>query len=335
MAPISFRALPVAAKNNCLDIRYTDLGGGRPSVFHPAQSCTLLSQGQGLSAFLSNTQVDERTQYLTVDNALPLALAMLGNDTLTIDQKPQGKRITAPLLSDACYPIVLQDSCQNIITPAGGLCAMRLRAGRVDHLSATLLWSRPQPISSAIHLFKLIAMDNSGSVLNTIETTDTVFTDRSNYTVQPVRYVVQGIPDDSAKNGVSVSQIVPVAREEKVVLPSAFSPNGDGSNDSLAAYVFNLKTYSFKVTNRWGEIVYFKEYNSSDFGSPKNGLSGKGISRVGQCSLVVILPLCMVRLLPTRNFQPRKWFRSYNNVIDLKAIFAFHLDIRRMNILQT
>jgi len=39
-------------------------------------------------------------------------------------------------------------------------------------------------------------------------------------------------------------------------VPSAFSPNGDGQNDVLYVYGAAVETVSFKLYNRWGELVF-------------------------------------------------------------------------------
>lgn len=44
-------------------------------------------------------------------------------------------------------------------------------------------------------------------------------------------------------------------------LPTAFSPNGDGTNDSFRPLNNNLESYSISIFNRWGELVY----SSDDF----------------------------------------------------------------------
>jgi gliding motility-associated-like protein len=41
-----------------------------------------------------------------------------------------------------------------------------------------------------------------------------------------------------------------------VLVPSAFSPNGDNVNDKLVAIMRNVQKLDMKVFNRWGEVVY-------------------------------------------------------------------------------
>ena len=42
--------------------------------------------------------------------------------------------------------------------------------------------------------------------------------------------------------------------KNKVLVPSAFSPNGDNVNDRLVAIMKNVQQLQFRVFNRWGEM---------------------------------------------------------------------------------
>ena len=52
-----------------------------------------------------------------------------------------------------------------------------------------------------------------------------------------------------------------------VTMPSAFSPNNDGSNDYLHPLGKGVKTIEWSVYNRWGELVY----SSGNFYDKWNG----------------------------------------------------------------
>ena len=57
--------------------------------------------------------------------------------------------------------------------------------------------------------------------------------------------------------GCSASASIQINKLEPVVIPSAFTPNGDGENDTWV--IPGLETYrkaSLKVFNRWGQLVY-------------------------------------------------------------------------------
>lgn len=68
----------------------------------------------------------------------------------------------------------------------------------------------------------------------------------------------------------SVNRIIPVV-EPGVVVPNAFTPNGDGQNDFFnivsQGTPGNLTITDFKVFNRWGQLIY-------DNGNPGQGWDG-------------------------------------------------------------
>lgn len=49
--------------------------------------------------------------------------------------------------------------------------------------------------------------------------------------------------------------------------PTAFSPNGDGKNDTYAPGGIGITTYDMSIFNRWGELIYY-----TDSGRPWDGM---------------------------------------------------------------
>ena len=45
-------------------------------------------------------------------------------------------------------------------------------------------------------------------------------------------------------------------------VPNVFTPNGDGANDEFKVKLYSVKSYSVKIFNRWGRMVY--EFQESD-----------------------------------------------------------------------
>lgn len=59
----------------------------------------------------------------------------------------------------------------------------------------------------------------------------------------------------------------------KIFVPNAFTPNGDGLNDNFSVYgQFHLDNFEMFVFNRWGELVY----HSTDVNSQWDGKSSNG-----------------------------------------------------------
>ncbi|WP_089909556.1 T9SS type B sorting domain-containing protein [Chitinophaga rupis] len=87
-------------------------------------------------------------------------------------------------------------------------------------------------------------------------------------------------------NGCSVSgsgEITSPFKNCIVVLPTAFSPNGDGSNDLFRAKIYDdVRNYSLRVYNRWGALIF----QTND---PEKGWDGmyKGILQQAQGYLYI------------------------------------------------
>lgn len=78
-----------------------------------------------------------------------------------------------------------------------------------------------------------------------------LYTDTGHYTVQLTVTNQYGCLD-------SVEWIVNITPDGFIYVPSAFTPNGDGLNDTFFPVTFGLENpiYSFRVFNRWGEQLF-------------------------------------------------------------------------------
>jgi gliding motility-associated-like protein len=58
------------------------------------------------------------------------------------------------------------------------------------------------------------------------------------------------------------------------MLPSAFSPNGDGNNDILNIYgIANASSYDFEIYNRWGENIFHSMDKTQGWDGTYNGVA--------------------------------------------------------------
>lgn len=86
-------------------------------------------------------------------------------------------------------------------------------------------------------------------------------------------YLISTVDSITGCMYVDTMQII-VEKPRNVYIPNAFSPNGDGTNDSFFANgdgSVQLINH-FKIFDRWGELVY--EANNIDINDPKDGWDG-------------------------------------------------------------
>ncbi len=81
----------------------------------------------------------------------------------------------------------------------------------------------------------------------------------------PELYTVIGVSEIGCRDTAEVRVFIDTLRPE-VLLPTAFSPNGDGLNDFFGPVFYNKSGYairSFHIYDRWGKLVYKAEGNYS------------------------------------------------------------------------
>jgi gliding motility-associated-like protein len=65
----------------------------------------------------------------------------------------------------------------------------------------------------------------------------------------------------------SASNVITLFQPFSVELPTAFTPNGDGLNDTFGAVAKGVKEYKMIIYNRFGDVVF----SSSDINNKWNG----------------------------------------------------------------
>lgn len=86
-----------------------------------------------------------------------------------------------------------------------------------------------------------------------------------------ISYQLNGI--DSAGCEASDRVTVNIAKERDILVPTGFSPNGDGANDLLLVHGLNgTRILVFQVFDRWGQLVYeAKDFFTNDAGTGWDG----------------------------------------------------------------
>ncbi|MEO6168116.1 MAG: gliding motility-associated C-terminal domain-containing protein [Chitinophagales bacterium] len=77
--------------------------------------------------------------------------------------------------------------------------------------------------------------------------------------LEPGVYGLTITTDDGCKS--TDSTIVSLECPTSIFMPTGFTPNGDGVNDTFLPIGYNITTYTIRIFNRWGDLVYL----SSDY----------------------------------------------------------------------
>lgn len=63
-----------------------------------------------------------------------------------------------------------------------------------------------------------------------------------------------------------------IKRQESIIIPTAFSPNGDGKNEVLIPVVNDIESIRyFRIYNRWGQVVFFTNQLNTGWDGSFNG----------------------------------------------------------------
>ncbi|OGX92226.1 gliding motility-associated C-terminal domain-containing protein [Hymenobacter coccineus] len=167
----------------------------------------------------------------------------------------------AATLTAVCYSLRLTDLCGNTSAESGVACPSILTARALDDdaTAVGLSWSAftgPDPTQPAAYALQTLAAD--GTVLATAAPTGALSatdnlppTDR-----QVLCYRLQisgaGIPAGTF----SYSSVAQVPRRARLLLPNAFTPNGDGLNDVFEVKGLFLNNFVLIVVDRNGQQVF-------------------------------------------------------------------------------
>ncbi|MCH7397007.1 gliding motility-associated C-terminal domain-containing protein [Belliella sp. DSM 107340] len=94
---------------------------------------------------------------------------------------------------------------------------------------------------------------NSSTEQNPIHT----YTSTGNYKVTLRTFDIYGCISEKSID-------ITVAASYKIMIPNAFSPNGDGINDTFFPKMRGIEEFEFYVFNKWGELIYSNEENQNE-----------------------------------------------------------------------
>jgi gliding motility-associated-like protein len=157
-----------------------------------------------------------------------------------------------------CYAVRFLDACGNRSADSAPVCPVLLdaRAANAEGTTIRLSWTAFRgPAASASVSYRVITLSPTNTELGRVLVNGLTYLDlQPPQDQQVVRYRVEAT--GGGLTAPSFSNVASVARQVKVFVPTAFTPNGDGLNDVLELKGRYLDNFRFTVIDRNGQQVF-------------------------------------------------------------------------------
>ncbi len=274
------------------DLPHVDLGKDTTLCF--GQSL-ILNAGDGFASYSWNNTLSA-SQYISVNTAgsywveVTDTFGCTKNDTIRIPYVYPLPNASAGKDTTICYGKNIQLTATGglnyIWTPgniSGATLEVRPLSTTTYHVVVSDLhqctatddvqlsvFPKPTPLfseTSITHCF-----DNNNALTLTANWGQSFLWKPSGETTQRIQVINEGTYTLTATdlNGCSYSESISVTEfcETELFVPTAFSPNGDGLNDSMKIFGKHFTAFKITIFNRWGEIIF----NSTDENIQWNGM---------------------------------------------------------------
>lgn len=172
----------------------------------------------------------------------------------------------------ACYQIKTRNACGIESLPSATVCSVWLQV-EPEGQDFRLLWTPPSsnPVGYSYEIEVYDAQGNLLERIGPIAAGTTTFLDQTSGNVEGTRtYQIRVVYAGSPPRFAFSNQVVAVG-QAIVAIPDAFSPNGDGLNDTWYPRVTFVASMTMEVYNRWGEKIFAGDLSGEGWDGSVNG----------------------------------------------------------------
>jgi gliding motility-associated-like protein len=166
-----------------------------------------------------------------------------------------------------CYQLTYQTGCGQVSAPSEPVCTVFL----TSQSSSGIDWTTGSPFTPAtIDSYSLEIVDSVNNTKREISMGGNTHyePDPADPTLQSQRYRVVAV---SSTGVVSYSNFFTFRRDPKILVPDAFTPNGDGTNDTFLVKGIYVDQFRMTIFSRWGEPIFTTDDRTRGWDGTING----------------------------------------------------------------
>jgi len=163
------------------------------------------------------------------------------------------------------YKLIGYDSCQREGIIGNTVNTINLQAQSNGNDFSVLKWNSTESWQNGVKEYVLEYKNENGEFQSLFQTNNNEFKDQDyfqNNNLLEKCYRVRAI-ENGGNNQQSVSNEVCLAFETFIFVPNAFSPNGDGVNDSFTVIGMCINEVNMNIFNYWGETIFSSSENQN------------------------------------------------------------------------
>ena len=154
-----------------------------------------------------------------------------------------------------CYEVVPRDACDNINFSNVEACVIRADGVISLRDEVQLTWPEYTGYTSGVPYYFVQRSLDGTNFANHAQVADTVFTETITNDSQVVYYRIRAVSNNGSAAD-SFSYVIRLIRSNQLFYPEAFTPDGDGLNDTFEVNARYVTSFSMDIFNRWGELIF-------------------------------------------------------------------------------
>ena len=169
-----------------------------------------------------------------------------------------------------CYQATFKNICNQVSAVSNTTCPIWLAVTSPSNNIARLDWSAYEGFSAGVNSYYIQTIDAAGTVIQTTPVSNNTLQAEINISEnQLVLFRIRATGNNSSEE--TSSNTVRLIQEASLLIPNAFSPNGDLLNDVFEVKGRFLASYRMLIYDRWGQILFDNKNQNQGWDGRLNG----------------------------------------------------------------